>query len=159
MKALAGILLTLVLISGCASTTNRFPAGSNVQVTEWQILHGSGGARTLRGTVANYSPYLVYDLDLITRLYEGKTFKQELVTRLPSLFPETQTHFEILLPGELQDPYPEFQYRFQYTHEEEFKQYRYDKKFGIGPFQMVPAARATWYQGPAEEQFDSRQKK
>lgn len=159
MKTWASILLIVLLISGCATTANRFPSGSNVQVTEWQILHGAGGAKTLRGTVANYSPYLVYDLDLITQFYEGKTLKQELVTRLPSLFPETQTNFEILVPAGLEDPYPVFQYRFQYTHEEEFKQYQYEKKFGIGPFQMVPAARATWYQGPAEEQFDSRQKK
>ncbi|GEM_PF-2973842 len=158
MKRTLFILILPLMIAGCAGTQERFSEGSSVEVTEWQILHGADGAKTLRGTLVNNSPYLVYDLELATQIYEGETLKNELKTEIPNLFPDTQTRFEILLPAGLEDPQPKFQYRFRYTTEEEFNQYRHDKTYRMGPLAMSGGVGGWSYNSPHEELYDSRRR-
>ncbi|MBI4971844.1 MAG: hypothetical protein HZC17_08455 [Candidatus Omnitrophica bacterium] len=156
MKNTAVMVLTLLLITGCASTPKPFPEGAKVEVTEWQILRGADGKKTLEGAVSNNSPYLVYNVDLITQVYEGTSLKQELTTRLPNLLPDSRTRFELLLPTGPSDPRPVFDYHFQFTREEQSDESRRSKRFGIGPIQMQTSASTWKYQAPREETFDSR---
>lgn len=153
------MLFLLFPFLGCATMGEPFPPGERVEVTEWTLLQGAGGTQTLRGTVSNNSRYLVYDLDLIAQMFDGETLKEELKIRLQPLFPGTQTPFEFLLTPEFKGAYPVFQYHYLYTREEEFWEYRYDRKFGIPPFYFYPNFQTSLYRAAEEHIRDTRVKK
>lgn len=156
MKYLCSIFTLIFLLSGCMSAEERFPPGARVEVTQWELLQSSDGTQTLRGIVTNHSHYLIYDLVLVTQLIKEEEFKAELKTELKPLFPNTQTPFELILSPEIEGVVPQFFYQFQYTREEEFWDYRYNKKFGGRSSYFNPSFRAGYYRHPTRDYIDSK---
>jgi len=155
MKLILSFLLSITVICGCTTLEERFPKGSQVTVSEWEMLESSTGEQSLRGIVSNNSPYIVFNLSLITTFSEEGAIKEELRTSLTSLFPNSQTIFEVFLPATLKGITPEFKYEFEYAREQEFWEYRYDKKFGRGPFSFQPYFRSSFYRHDHRKYLDT----